>query len=40
LNPNLRRRDMREAFATDEYQILLVANKFQTGFDQPLLCGM
>jgi type I restriction enzyme, R subunit len=23
-----------------EYQILLVANKFQTGFDQPLLCGM
>jgi type I site-specific restriction-modification system R (restriction) subunit len=24
----------------DEYRILLVANKFQTGFDQPLLCGM
>jgi type I restriction enzyme R subunit len=40
LNPNLRGRDLREAFATDEYQILLVANKFQTGFDQPLLCGM
>jgi len=40
LNPNLRGRDMREAFATEEYQILLVANKFQTGFDQPLLCGM
>ena len=40
LNPNLSGRDMREAFATDEYQILLVANKFQTGFDQPLLCGM
>ncbi len=40
LNPNLRGRDMREAFKTDEYQILLVANKFQTGFDQPLLCGM
>ncbi len=40
LNQNLRGRDMREAFATDEYQILLVANKFQTGFDQPLLCGM
>jgi type I restriction enzyme R subunit len=40
LNPNLRGRDMREAFDTDEYQILLVANKFQTGFDQPLLCGM
>ncbi len=39
-NPNLRGRDIREAFNTDEYQILLVANKFQTGFDQPLLCGM
>ena len=40
LNPNLKGRDIRDAFATDEYQILLVANKFQTGFDQPLLCGM
>ena len=40
LNPGLNGRDIPEAFATDEYQILLVANKFQTGFDQPLLCGM
>jgi type I restriction enzyme R subunit len=40
LNPNLKGRDIREAFKSDEYQILLVANKFQTGFDQPLLCGM
>ncbi|CAA6605987.1 Type I site-specific restriction-modification system, R subunit [Rhodospirillaceae bacterium LM-1] len=40
LNPNLKGRDIRKAFATEEYQILLVANKFQTGFDQPLLCGM
>jgi type I restriction enzyme, R subunit len=40
LNPNLRARDIAEAFKTDEYQVLLVANKFQTGFDQPLLCGM
>ncbi len=40
LNPNLRGRDLRDAFDTDEYQVLLVANKFQTGFDQPLLCGM
>jgi type I restriction enzyme R subunit len=40
LNPNLSGRDIRKAFAGDEYQILLVANKFQTGFDQPLLCGM
>jgi type I restriction enzyme R subunit len=40
LNPNVKGRDIREAFKGDEYQILLVANKFQTGFDQPLLCGM
>lgn len=40
LNPNLRGRDIREAFKLDDYHILLVANKFQTGFDQPLLCGM
>ncbi|WP_072368982.1 type I restriction endonuclease [Hyphomicrobium sp. NDB2Meth4] len=40
LNANLRGRDIREAFKDDEHQILLVANKFQTGFDQPLLCGM
>lgn len=40
LNPNLKGRDIREAFKGDEYQILLVANKFQTGFDQPMLCGM
>lgn len=40
MNPNLKGRHIREAFNTDEYQILLVANKFQTGFDQPLLCGM
>lgn len=40
LNPHLKGRDIREAFATTEFQILLVANKFQTGFDQPLLCGM
>lgn len=40
LNPGLAGKDMREAFATEAFQILLVANKFQTGFDQPLLCGM
>jgi type I restriction enzyme R subunit len=39
LNPNLKG-DIREAFKGNDYQILLVANKFQTGFDQPLLCGM
>jgi type I restriction enzyme R subunit len=40
LNPGLKERDIREAFKGGEYQVLLVANKFQTGFDQPLLCGM
>ncbi|MBR0676263.1 type I restriction endonuclease subunit R [Roseomonas alkaliterrae] len=40
MNLGLRGRDIREAFATDEYSLLLVANKFQTGFDQPLLCAM
>ncbi len=40
LNPGLNGRDIREAFASDAFHILLVANKFQTGFDQPLLCGM
>ncbi|UUO09025.1 type I restriction endonuclease [Blastopirellula sp. J2-11] len=40
LNPDLKGRDIREAFKEDQFQILLVASKFQTGFDQPLLCGM
>ena len=40
MNPNLKGQGIREALATEDYQILLVANKFQTGFDQPLLCGM
>lgn len=40
LNPGLRGRDIREVFKGPDFHILLVANKFQTGFDQPLLCGM
>lgn len=40
LNPRLKGRDIREAFNEQNYHLLLVANKFQTGFDQPLLCGM
>jgi len=27
-------------FDKDDYQVLLVANKYQTGFDQPRLCAM
>ena len=40
LNPNLKGREMRKAFDSNDYQVMLVANKFQTGFDQPKLCAM
>lgn len=33
-------RELPKKFATDEYQLLLVADKYQTGFDQPLLHTM
>ena len=31
---------LEKAFDTDDYRIMIVANKFQTGFDQPKLCAM
>lgn len=40
MNPGLKGRDLRDAFDTNEYQVMIVANKFQTGFDQPKLCAM
>lgn len=40
LNPTLKGRDIADAFKGEDFHLLLVANKFQTGFDQPLLCGM
>ena len=40
LNPDLRGRDLAEAFDTDDYNVMIAANKFQTGFDQPKLCAM
>ncbi|MDD9893952.1 MAG: type I restriction endonuclease subunit R, partial [Gammaproteobacteria bacterium] len=40
MNPGLKGRDMRKAFDTPEYQVMIVANKFQTGFDQPKLVAM
>ncbi|MBE7939066.1 MULTISPECIES: type I restriction endonuclease [Ramlibacter] len=40
LNPRLGGQGIREAFKSGDYQLLLVANKFQTGFDEPLLCAM
>ncbi len=40
MNPDLKSQDLAKAFDTNQYQIMLVANKFQTGFDQPKLCAM
>ncbi|WP_438300420.1 type I restriction endonuclease subunit R [Pseudomonas sp. NMS19W] len=40
LNPSLNGRDMRKAFDTPDYRVMIVANKFQTGFDQPKLVAM
>lgn len=38
MNPGVH--DLRTSFRGDEYKVMIVANKFQTGFDQPLLCAM
>lgn len=40
MNPKLNGRDMRKAFDSQDYQVMIVANKFQTGFDQPKLVAM
>jgi len=40
MNPGTQGRDLRKVFDTNEYQVMLVANKFQTGFDQPKLVAM
>jgi len=40
MNPGLKGRALEKAFGGDEFQVMIVANKFQTGFDQPLLVGM
>ena len=41
LNPNGECDDaIKTAFDTDSYQVLIVASKYQTGFDQPKLCAM
>jgi type I restriction enzyme, R subunit len=36
----IRETELPDQFATDTYQVLLVAEKYQTGFDQPLLHSM
>ncbi len=40
MNQGIRERELPERFASNEYQVLLVAEKYQTGFDQPLLHTM
>ncbi len=40
MNLAIREKALPEKFATQEYQVLLVAEKYQTGFDQPLLHTM
>ncbi len=40
MNLGIREKELPEKFATQEYQVLLVAEKYQTGFDQPLLHTM
>lgn len=40
MNLGIREQQLPEQFATNEYQVLLVAEKYQTGFDQPLLHTM
>ena len=40
MNQGIREKELPERFSTDEYQVLLVAEKYQTGFDQPLLHTM
>jgi type I restriction enzyme R subunit len=40
MNNGVKESELPEKFATEEFQILIVAEKYQTGFDQPLLHTM
>lgn len=40
MNAGIREKELPERFASGEFQVLLVAEKYQTGFDQPLLHTM
>jgi type I restriction enzyme R subunit len=40
MNLGLKESELPQKFNTEEYQVLLVAEKYQTGFDQPLLHSM
>ncbi len=40
MNQGIKESELPQKFASEEYQVLLVAEKYQTGFDQPLLHTM
>ncbi len=40
MNKGIKEKELPEKFGTPEYHVLLVAEKYQTGFDQPLLHTM
>lgn len=40
MNNGIKESELPEKFNTEDYQVLLVAEKYQTGFDQPLLHSM
>ena len=40
MNQGIKETELPDQFAGPDYNVLLVANKYQTGFDQPLLCAM
>lgn len=40
LNAGVNGRDLAKAFDTQAFNVMIAANKYQTGFDQPKLCAM
>lgn len=40
LNAGVNGRDLADAFDTQDFNVMIAANKYQTGFDQPKLCAM
>lgn len=40
MNNGIKEKELPDKFGSEEYQVLLVAEKYQTGFDQPLLHTM
>lgn len=40
MNKGIKETELPQKFASEEYQVLIVAEKYQTGFDQPLLHTM